>query len=304
MRNTKKHYFRSGWLAVLALALISAAPAREAEDLVRQGNAAYVEGDFAEAAGLYEKAEEATTDPGLVAFNKAVALQANGKWEEAENHYWLCLGDVGAVIQGLLQKDPNKDLPKPLCTRAGPRLARVLYNLGTCLLQRSQGTNPEWLEQAVVLLDHCVRLNPGDAGLKADARHNLALARELFRLNPKPPKSDKSGDSDKPQDPPTPDQKDKPGSNEGNSGQDNDQSPSGSQRTGQEPDANDNPLATDERTPGKGNLGTLPDTDELMSMSPEDAAAYLRQAMQRILGERRDYQQQSSKNTSRDVLDW
>src|SRR5215472_11391773 len=100
MRNTKMHYCRSSWLAVLALALISAAPAREAEDLVRQGNTAYAEGDFSEAAGLYEKAEEATTDPGQVAFNKAVALQANGKWEEAENHYWLCLGDAGALIQG------------------------------------------------------------------------------------------------------------------------------------------------------------------------------------------------------------
>jgi tetratricopeptide (TPR) repeat protein len=304
MRITKMRHFWSGWLAILALALISAAPAREAEDLVRQGNVAFAEGDFAEAAGLYEKAEEATTDPGLVAFNKAVALQAHGKWEEAESHYWLCLGDAGAQLQGLIQKDPNKDLPRSLCSRAGRRLARVLYNLGTCLLQRSQGTNPEWLEQAVVYLDHCVRLNAGDSGLRADARHNLALARELFRLNPKPPKSDKSGDSNKQSDPPTEDPKDKTGSNDSNNGQDADSSQSGSQRTGQEPDPNDNPLATDERTPGKGNLGTLPDTDELMSLSPEDAAAYLRQAMQRILGERRDYQQQASKNMSRDVLDW
>ena len=64
------------------------------------------------------------------------------------------------------------------------------------------------------------------------------------------------------------------------------------------------PLATDERTPGKGNLGTLPDTDQVVPLSPEQAAAHLRQAVERILAESRGYRQQSSRTLSRDVLDW
>ena len=69
-------------------------------------------------------------------------------------------------------------------------------------------------------------------------------------------------------------------------------------------DPNGNPLATNQRTPGKGNLAVLPDSDELVPMTPEDAEAYLRQAVERILGERREYQQQAARSTSRDVLDW
>jgi hypothetical protein len=273
------------------------------QDLVRRGNSAYARGEYGKAAGLFEMAEEYTTDPGLVAFNKAVALQAEDKWDGAETHYWLCLGDAGEEIHRLFQKNPKKDLPAAVCAAAGPRLIPVLYNLGTCLLQHSEGTKAEWLEQAVVVFDHCARLAPSGSRLAADARHNLELARELLRLNPKPRKSDQSS-SDQEDTQNKPNQRDNAGGDPGNSGPDSMQNQNGGDRTEQQPNPGDNPLATDERTPGKGNLATLPDTDELVSMSPEEVAAHLRQAVQRILGERREYQQQAAKSSSRDVLDW
>jgi hypothetical protein len=58
------------WFAVLGLAWGVAAP----DDLVRQGNAAYARGRFADALDLYTRAEERTTDPGLIAFIKDAAL--------------------------------------------------------------------------------------------------------------------------------------------------------------------------------------------------------------------------------------
>src|SRR5436305_129302 len=140
-------------LVLAAVALVSATPDPEALDLVRQGNQAFARGHYNEAAALYRQAEERTTDPGLVAFNNAAALYKQGEYAEAENHYWLSLGDAGPAIEGRLKRYPNRDLPGALRKRAGDRLAPVLYNLGNCLLKRSDGSNPDLLEQAVVVFD-------------------------------------------------------------------------------------------------------------------------------------------------------
>jgi tetratricopeptide (TPR) repeat protein len=295
--------YRGIWLAFVGVALVAAAPGRDADELTRRGNAAFARGDYARAAGLFERAEERTTDPGRVAFNKAVALHAAEKLGEAESHYWLCLGDAGERIQQFLRKTPAKDLPKRLRDAAGPRLPRVLYNLGNCLVQRSQATDPDLLVEAVVLFDHCVRLKPDDARLVADARHNGELARELLRLCPRPPKKDQSANESQ-EDPKKQQPRENPGGNPSEQGGDGGQEEGGNQRSEQSPDARDSATATEERTPGKGNLGTLPDTDELAALSPEDAAAHLRQQMQRILGEMAEHRREAGKSISRDVLDW
>src|SRR5262245_43565913 len=80
-------------LSPLALTLVSAAPGPDVEDLVRQGNEAFAQKDYAAAVKFYEQAEERTPDPGLVAFNKAAALFRLERYREAELSYQRCLED-------------------------------------------------------------------------------------------------------------------------------------------------------------------------------------------------------------------
>ncbi len=290
-----------GLLFLSAFALAGAAPGPEVIDTIRRGNTAYRRGDYEEAARQYQQAEERTTDPGLVAFNEAAAFYARGKYAEAIRLYWLCLGDPGTRVARRLRQCPGHDLPPALRHSAGWRLARVLYDVGNCLLQESGGTSGDLLRDAAVCFDHCLRLAPSESALAADARHNLELARELFRLHPSPPRdrSDpKQGDED-------PQPKETPGDGEGDRGSDLDP-----RRNMGKPGIDDarnlsgDPQETGQTTPGRGNLATLPDQDRLVPMSADDAAAHLRQTVQRILGEQRARQQEAARNPSRHVLDW
>jgi tetratricopeptide (TPR) repeat protein len=291
-------------LILCACCLASAAPAPDADDLIRRGNAAFDRGDYAAAARYYLKAEEHTTDPGLVAFNKAAALYGEGKYEEAENHYWLCLGDTGPRLAAFLKRSPDRDLPAKL-RAAGARLPRVLYNLGNCVLQRSQGTNPDLLEKAVTLYDHCLRLVKNETKFKADARHNLELAKEFLRRHPRRPPPRDQSDDDSNNNNQTPKPRNNPGGEQSEPG--SEQEPRrdpDSAATGDEANAQEKAAATDQTLPGRGNLRTLPDEDNLIRLSPEEAEAHLRQALQRILGKRREYRQQATKNPPRSVMDW
>jgi hypothetical protein len=291
-----------GLLILTALAVVGASPGQDVMDLIRRGNAAYGRGDYAVAAAFYEWAEERTTDPGLVAFNKAAAYYGRGKYAEAEEQLWLCLGDAGPQVARHLKRYPFRDLPPGLCRTAGPRLAPVLFNVGNCLLQRSGGTSGDLLREAAVCFDHCLRLGGSSAELRADCRHNWELARELLRLHPSPPPRDKSdpkpGENDS-------QPKETPGEGEADQGSDRDP-----QRNLRKPgpddrlDAQGDPQETGESTPGRGNLATLADQDRLVPMTAEEAAAHLRQVVQRILGEQRARQEEASRNSSDRVLDW
>jgi tetratricopeptide (TPR) repeat protein len=289
-------------LVLAAVALISATPDPEAEDLVRRGNQAFAHGHYNEAAALYRQAEERTTDPGLVAFNNAAALYKQGEYAEAENYYWLSLGDAGPDVEARLKRYPNRDLPPALRKRAGDRLAPVLYNLGNCLLKRSDGSNPDVLEQAIVAFDHCARLNWGERRFQADVRHNWELAKEFLRLHPRPPRQDKSNSEKEGSQPPQP--KETPGTEPGDQGNEKKQNPGTRPDPDEKVGSGDKAQETEETTPGKGNLAPLPDSDKLRAMTPGEAAAYLRQAVDRILGERRAYQEQAAKFSSHHVRDW
>src|SRR5271156_4871 len=102
-------------LVLLAVALVSAAPADRADDELRQGNLAFERGDYDGAMRHYEQAEIEITDPGLVAFNEAAALYRLGQYAEAAEHYLRARDDA-----------------------IGPRRARLLYDLGNCLVQQAQ----------------------------------------------------------------------------------------------------------------------------------------------------------------------
>jgi Ca-activated chloride channel family protein len=245
-------------LAGLAFLILSAVPVDDPEICTRRGNEAFEAGQFATALEWYARAEERTTDPGLVARNLAAAYGRLGSWGDAELHYRRCLDDA-----------------------TGLRRARTLYDLATCLLHRSRTTDVAMLAEAMRLLDECARHVDADPALREDATHNRALAARLWAeavksappgQDTKPSTNDNRSSSRRPGDRGSPDTPATSGT---------------PQRTGSEPDKtsdprNQRPIATDEPNPGAGNLSPIPDVGELAPLSAADAAAHLQAAVNRI----------------------
>jgi tetratricopeptide (TPR) repeat protein len=271
---------RRSWLflfpvACLLFLLLSGAAAQShegAEELIRRANAAFLRDDLTAADQLYAAAEERTADPGLVAFNKAAVLFQKGEFRDAEQHYARVLDD--------------KACPPD-------RAARAWFNRGTCLLRRG-GIAPVY-RSAVACFERCLDLNPPDESLRADARHNLELAKLLWvEANKK---------ADKPETPNThppreelpehlppplggPDQEPgatQPGGTDG---------PNGQRPTPQPvpaPAPGGHPRETDTKAPGaNANLQTLKDTDQVQPLSPEDTREYLKRTAARLERERQE----------------
>jgi tetratricopeptide (TPR) repeat protein len=248
-----------------------------AEDLLRRGNAAFGHADFAAAVEFYARAEESAIDPGLVAFNKATALYHLGRYREAEMHYRFAREDA-------------TDL----------RLARLLYDLGNCILQQAQERDARRLKEAMDLYEQCLQQEAADAGLIADAQHNLELARLLWVKAGGQNNSEPGNEDEQPRN--------------GNDAGLRDDSPrtatldargKSQPLTGTQPDPGGTPASTDQAAPpGKGNLPTLPDTEELAPLSAEDAAEHLKQAAARILHEHREHLRQRVPASSSNVKDW
>jgi Ca-activated chloride channel family protein len=271
------------WIIPLSLILVSAAPPKlstpssPVDHLIQKGNGAYEKEDFPEALKLYEQAEERSLDPGLVAFNKGAALYRLKRYAEAARHFQRAVED-----------------------KQGPllRQARGYYDLGNCLVKQAQPTDVKILEQAVDSYRECLALAPEDDGLVTDARHNLELATLLW-LKAKTAARDKPNNGDSKEDP-------KPkGKEEKDSGtQIGKEKGPGSkeekvEKTGDGPEAKGGQKKL--ATPGK--ILNLPDEDQLVKLPPEDTAALLEQAAQRIQNERRDYRRQSGP-ASDGVKDW
>ncbi len=270
----KKMRTPSAVLVTLAslLLLTAAAPLSGpgSEELIRRANAAYLRGDIDEADRLYVAAEEATTDPGLVAFNRAAVLFQLGQYREAELNYARVLGD--------------SDCPPD-------RAARSLYNRGTCLLRR--GGSPAIYRSAIRDLDRCLDSAAADEPLKADTRYNLELAKLLWnesrKANAKP---DNPNDNPLPEDPQTnppksPDNEPQPGTPETGDGNNagTNTKPAGMQDVATPPGGKTNQAPTP--TPGNApNLQPLQDTDTLQPLTPEDTREYLRRIAERIKRER------------------
>ncbi len=271
-----QHLFRSPILpfALFVLPFLSAAtpPGTEStDDLIRQANAAFLHGDLDTADPLYATAEERTGDPGLVAFNRAAVLFQRGEFWAAEVHYARTLDD-----------------------RACPpeRAARAWYNRGTCLLRR--GGEAGVYRSAATCLERCLDLNPTDESLKADARHNLEIAKILWSeanrkaTKPETPNSQSPEDQpDPPQPPPGADSQEPNGNDPG----DGTTGPNGSRPARQQSrapaGAPGSPKET--ATPSAGNntgLQVLPDSDKPKPMSPEQSREDLRRAEERFRRER------------------
>jgi tetratricopeptide (TPR) repeat protein len=263
---------------LLAAALFSAAGAALPEDLVRQGNAALARGDYSRALEALEAAEERTTDPGLVAFNKAVALYHQGDPARAELSFRLSLENAPA-----------------------PRRARAMYNLAVCLVQEAGDRDARKLEEAVGLLERYLREAESGIVPAAHVRHNLELAKHLWveaRARP-PQKNDTSPEDDRSPRPPAEETK------HGLTSSDPGAARGSGEKTRVPAEPGRDPLGTDQLpAPGTGNLAAIPDAAQLAPMSPEDAARHLQQATERVLNERRAYRQRTLRPPSGTVRDW
>ncbi len=271
---------------ILGLVLMSAVlpvigrflPSPSPEELVRRGNTAYERGEFDQAVQAYQKAEQRTTDPGLVAFNKAAALYQLGRYREAELHYRCCLEDA-----------------------MGHRRAGALYGLGNALLQQSPERGAEVLPEAIRRYEECLRQE--EHAVAADARHNLELAKLLLARLPSPPSDhpdhQTNGSEDRPP-MPDPPQGQNPGPTETGFGTPDSRADQQSVKRAADQDA----IPTDQSPGGSGSRPPVPDREELVPLSREDAEEHLKDAAERILKARQRHKQNAAQGVIRSILDW
>lgn len=269
---------------VLTFALAAAPPPSESpEELIRLGNAAYLRGDLDAADRLYQAAAERTTDPGLVAFNRAAVAVRRGEVREAELDYLRALDD-----------------------RAAPpdRRAKALYNRGVCLLAR--GGSAGVYRSAIACFEQSLDLFATGDPLAADARHNLELAKLLWgkaraseRTPPKP--SDLPPDVPEPP-PPKPEEGtgEEPGSEPaGPGGQ-----PGVRTEPAHAPSPGGKPHETHRQAPGAGNLPVVLDADRPQPLSPEDTRAILQRVAERLERDRKATDRLLAGPERPDVKDW
>jgi tetratricopeptide (TPR) repeat protein len=267
---------RNAILLAITAAALNAAPAADPDDLLRRATSAYDRGDFAAALDLCTRAEERSHDPGLVAYDKAAALYRLGHYRDAELHFRRCLDDA-----------------------AGARRAGACYNLGNCLVQLAQGRDTKALTEAVRWYEQCLQRPDVDADLRASAEYNLEVAK-LFLIEAQKKKEGRDSDAgENGNDPGAM----KPGPTQPGADDLNTKPQPGTMGSDEQP--GQQPLPTDQPPPpGVGNLPPIPDRDETVALSPEDALRYLQQAADRIQQERRAHERQTIKGPARGVKDW
>jgi tetratricopeptide (TPR) repeat protein len=259
--------------------LLGAVSIREAEDLIRRGNTEFAHENFAAAVDWYSRAEDSAPDPGLVACNEAAALYHLGRYREAELHY----------------RDAREEA-------TGVRLARLLYSLGNCIVQQAQDRDAARLREAMGFYELCMQQAAADAALITDARHNLELARLLW-LKAKAARHDSNNPDQGNEDEQARDPDD--AGLRGDSLRALDGHGQAQPLSGVRPDRGSTSNDTGQPPPpGKGNLPTLPDSDDLTPLSPEDAAEHLKQATARILRERQEHVRVMTPALPANIKDW
>lgn len=270
-------------ILILAAGLaVAADPAdrRPPDELIRLGNEAYLRGDLDAADGYYAAAAERTTDPGLVAFNRAAVAVQMGEPREAELYYLRVLDDQAAP--------PD-------------RRAKAWYNRGVCLLAR--GGSAAVYRSAIACFEQSLDLLPAGDPLAADARHNLELAKLLWAEARTTEKT-----RPRPNDPP-PDVPDPPP--EEGTGQDAGADPNGTDgQPGVRPEAvpgrppGGRPRDTNQESPGVGNLPVVLDADRPQPLTPEDTRAILQRVAERLEKDRRATARLLTGPERPDVCDW
>jgi tetratricopeptide (TPR) repeat protein len=275
------------WLGIslLTIALGGAAASQTAspEDLLRQGNAAFARGDYAAAVDLFTKAEPRATDPGLVACNKAAALYRMGNFRAAELLYRCGLTDASQS-----------------------RRLNVEFGLANCLVQEAQDRNAKALREAIILYEHCQR-DAEDRDFRIDVGHNLELAKLLLaQALTRPERQPDEKNPDDPDPPPMPPDNKKEGTQPDIQPEPGSGNPDNTgDKTPVKPDGKHPGNKTDQPpAPGSGNLPPVPDTDDPVSLPPEDAAAHLKRATERIMKEGHQHRLMRVKAPAAGVKDW
>jgi tetratricopeptide (TPR) repeat protein len=270
----------------LAIAQVGAEPPRTAEALIGAGNEAFARGEIETAETLYQQAEERSSDPGLVAFNKGATQFRRGDFRRAEMCFRRTLGDAAIPAE---------------------RRGRALYNLGNCLVRQAGDTETKLLQAAIDSFELTVRETTDD-GLRADAAHNLEVAKLLWaKARSRKPPDERDPEWDEPKDPSRPpaDPNKKDNSGAQDMGDGSKQPETGAKL---EPGKGQNPGVAPKETPkavpGQGNLPVLPDTGEVPSLSFEDARAELKRTADRLQRERQKLREEAAQGERIRANDW
>ncbi|MFL5341784.1 MAG: tetratricopeptide repeat protein [Gemmataceae bacterium] len=272
-------------LAICTLLLISAAPPT-ADDWERRGNEAFADARFDEAAKCYAAAEDASGEPGRVAFNHGVALFNLGRYRDAERLFRCALESESAA----------------------DRRARSLFNLGTSLLHASDRRDARRLVEAGDCFSRCLKIPSLDESLAADARHNLELSKLLWRRirssESPPPESDPTANNDETN----------PGTKPPETGNTNDgssdrrgQGGPGNDRTATVPTQADGPKpvpTNDAPPPGAGRHAPISEDDQMKPLPPQEARELVREAVDRVQRERRALQRAGAGSDVRPYPDY
>lgn len=187
------------------LCLIAAQADDRAEELVRQGNTAYEDEKFTSAIELYSRAEAGTSDPGLVAYNKALAYYRLGIGTRKPGEKAEALRQAATYFRRAAENAET------------PRRGRARFGLGNSLLLTQPG-DAAAMQEAVNCYRQCLAGDDLDDEARGHARKNLELARlKLVQAreaernqNKENPRDDKpGGDGKKPPPPPRDADKDK-----------------------------------------------------------------------------------------------
>lgn len=279
------------WLAIVAVTtcgLVSAGSphAQTPDDLIRLANAACERGDWDEADARYTQAEERTTDPGFVAYNKGIVFFRRGEYRRAELGFRRALGD--------------RAIPQD-------RRERALYNLGNALVKQANDQDISRLQAAIDCYELVLK-ESRDNGLRADTAHNLEIAKHLWlQARAKRPVKENDPEWDEPNDPktPPPDPRKQPDENDGNKS-DPSRTPEPGKKIepGKGNEQGNIPKEVERPTPGKGNLPVIPDTEEVKPLSPEDAAELLKRNGARIQRERQKLRADGVQGERLRATDW
>jgi tetratricopeptide (TPR) repeat protein len=269
---------------------MAAAPPREEspEELIRLANAALRAGDAEAAENLYAAAEERTTDPGLVAFNRGALLFEKGDYRNAELQYDRVLDDDACPPE---------------------RAAKAWFNRGTCLLHR--GKSVAVYRSAIACFENTLDSPAADEPLKADTRHNLELAKLLWleaakqekKNEPPSPNSDIPPEESKQ---PKHEPEHKHGDGHDVPGH---EAPGVTPKVGPAPipekkDGSPTPKGDHTQGANPATLEVLQDKSEVQQLSPEDARAYLQEVSKRRKRELRALLETLYGPDRTDVRDW
>lgn len=273
------------FLCLFALSATTVPPAdAPSDELLRAANNAIRQKNIAGADKLLTSSEDRSTDPGLIAFNRAVMFFEAEEYREAEINFLRCLED---------QAIPSD------------RRTHAQYNRGVCLVRR--GDDEKLLRAAISCFEQCLDAAPADGQLARDARHNLELTKLLWNQARAKQAAPPTPNAHVEEPPPlrTPEANIDDGGPEPGNGSEMKTSPMAAATV---PQPGTNPMASTqspEKTAAAGNAPVLQDdATALQKISPDDTNRLLDKADARLRTARQRNEQMRAGPERPNVRDW